>query len=198
MHSFDPGKFIGIERRLVSYENANRFIANQKNNLLSIAEAGIECRINIVVNESVGGIINYLLKLFNFCEGKNIEIRLLNNLNDTEKSQHTIKDVLSRLGASKINKTQKNGSSNYTCKYKLSNGQFLTTKISHQYYLNEICDHCHKKVFCKEGFYGMRLERRKNGYCVRLCIYRNDEEVLMPWREFILSRQAEGIKKLIK
>jgi hypothetical protein len=70
----------------------------------------------------------------------------------------------------------------------------LSAKISFPYFFAPVCDGCVIKKVCMEGFYGTRLERRRDGYYIRLCIYKHTPEVLLPWKEFVASNLVDQIR----
>lgn len=181
-----------IKKNLSWAENA---LENQFNNVKNIVESGIDSRINIVAYGDFDKTLKSVKTLLNLQKDRALEIRLLNNLVEPFESQEVIEDILKNLGASKINGYQRAGSSNVTNRYITSEGKILSVKIAFPYYLNSICSNCPVKDKCYEGFYGVRVERIMNEYYVRLCIYKQTTDVLIPWMDFINSPTVNEIQK---
>ncbi len=80
--------------------------------------------------------------------------------------------------------------------YEASDGFHFSTKVAFPYFFGGICDGCAIKKSCFEGFYGVRVERRADEYFVRLCIYKQTPDVVMPWQEFLGSGLAGKLRAM--
>jgi hypothetical protein len=129
-------------------------------------------------------------------KGHKFNIRLLNDLANIEKSQQIIRDVCQALGARAINEERRIGSSNVSVLWESKSGFRFSTKMSYLYFFEPTCAGCPLRPVCHEGFYGIRLERRGSDYWVRLCIYKQSPDVLMPWGVFLESELPEQFRKL--
>lgn len=195
MHNTSPGDLLKIEfikKTLAWAENA---LKNQYQNVENVVTASIPSRINIVACDSFEKTYDSVEKLLNLQKDGSPEIRLLNNLNEPFDSQWIIQKIITKLGAYKINKHQKAGSSNVTSTYITLQGKVISVKLAFPYYLESICDTCLIKDKCYEGFYGIRLERLMDEYYVRLCIYKQTKDVLIPWTDFVEGSTIKEIRK---
>lgn len=189
-----PEGLLNLELKKRSLSWARDALKNQFNNLKNIIAAGISARVNIVVYDDFEKTYNSVKEILKFQLNYQPEIRLLNNLSDKDRSQSVIKEVIYKLGGEMIGSIQKAGSSNVTKQYTLREEKIVSTKMTYPFHLKEMCDCCSKKQECHEGFYGVRIERIKEEYYVRLCIYKQTRDILIPWEEFINSKISETIK----
>lgn len=151
-------------------------------------------RLNVVAYGSFEKTLDSVQKLLELQKNNQPEVRLLNNLSNLSESQQVIQKIIENLGATEVNAYQRAGSSNVTSRYITLTEKVLSVKLAFPYFLNNICESCSIKDKCYEGFYGVRLERLRNNYYVRLCIYKQNDEILMPWNEFINRPVSEEIR----
>lgn len=195
MHDAEPEKFIQLEIKPRTLAWGAQSLSNQLANLQQICLAGLSARINTVVyngSENAMQVVKALERLY--IQGHRFELRLLNNLAKPEQSQQDILEVCRQYNATRDGSYRRAGSSNMTSNFVTPTGFNLSTKISFPYFFGPVCDGCVMKTDCMEGFYGIRLERRPNGYHIRLCIYKHSSDVLLPWQEFLASDLTEQIR----
>ena len=201
LHDSNPVSFLKLEtRKNVQLKWAIKSFNNQLKNITNAYEAGMMVRINTVAcgsYEQLKNMVDLLLSIKGKCNG--MEIRILNELGNIEKSQKLINKLLKQNEAELIETTKRIGSSNVVRKYRLGGKKLteISVKLAYPYYLDSICSSCKlKKTICSEGFYGLRMEKIDDSYFVRLCIYRQDGEVLLPWDRFVKSNLIGQINKL--
>jgi len=198
IHCLTPEDFLYLEEIKKTLSWAKKSLSNQKNNITNIAMIDLPLRINIVVYDDFRKTLNTIEELLLIQNRINFEIRLLNNLSDIAVSQATIKKLINYLQVKEVDAYQRSGSSNVTKLYQTNSGQKLSIKIAYPYYLKSVCAGCNLLKNCHEGFYGIRLEKRKSEYFVRLCIYKQTSDVLMPYNKFLASDLPKEIRKMIK
>ncbi len=195
MHNTSPSDLLKLESIKKTLSWAENALKNQYENIENVVTVGIPSRINIVACDSFKKTYDSVEELLNLQKNGNPEIRLLNNLNELSNSQRIIQKIITKLGAYEINKHQKAGSSNVTSQYITLQGKVISVKLAFPYYLECICNTCSIKDKCYEGFYGIRLERLMDEYYVRLCIYKQTKDVLIPWTDFIEGSTIKEIRK---
>ena len=193
-----PEKFLQLEIKNRQRKWAETSLNNQFQNIINLEIVGIPTRVNIVVYNNYISVYEVIEKLRLFQKVNYFEIRLLNDLNHVEISQGIISKVCDTLKVKEIQACQRSGSSNVTRYYHAKDGFKFSTKVSFPYFFAPICDDCCIKRNCLEGFYGVRVEKRKGEYFIRLCLYKQSSEVLMPWKVFINTGLAEKIKAISK
>ena len=173
---------------------------NQMRTISILNQLGIEPNINVVVYNDRKYLINLLNKLFSTKNKFGIALLPdLTNSNTFEYSQKVIRDVLDTLHCKKKKLRHRQGTSNTICEYITDTGTILqvkTTKIDGQpKWLHSICENCHNKEKCQEGFYGIRVENTEGKLMVRLCLYKSTADVLMPVDSFFYSNVYEELKQ---
>lgn len=194
IHDVVPQTFLELETRNHQFDWAVRALDSQRRNVISASEAGLEVRINTVVYNSASQALNVLNVFEDLQREHGFDIRLLNDLSNVDQSQSNIKEICQTLDAKEIGSSRRAGSSNATMKWQSYSGMKFSTKMAIRYFFSPLCGECKIKAQCHEGFYGIRLERRNDDYWVRLCIYKQGEDVLMPWQEFLKSDLAHHLK----
>lgn len=195
IHDSDPQKLIQLERNPRTLPWGRRSLGNQLANLKNACAVGITTRVNTVVYdqaETSRQVIASLEDLHN--NGYKFEIRLLNDLSQTELSQQQIEKIHLLLQSNSDGGYRRAGTSNLTKHFTTPSGLRYSAKISFPYFFDPVCGGCAIQKDCKEGFYGLRLEKRQDDYYVRLCIYKQTRQVLMPWHEFLASDLARQIR----
>jgi len=190
--SLDPAKMVKIESTGRNSSWIKLVIGNTIKNIERLKNTGIKSRINLVANDRT--ILDEIKRVKTFT-GSDFEIRILNNLNKAEETDALVQDILSEINAVKKSSYKKKSSSSKTIYYNTNLGE-ISIKQSSTFYFPYLCDKCDLKDKCYEGFYGIRLEKRNGEYFVRLCLYRNDDEVLMPYKEFLNSELKDKYLKL--
>ena len=196
IHDATPQSFLQLETRRREFGWAVRALESQKRNLVTASKAGLKVRVNTVAYSSREQIHQVLDSLGDLQRQYNFDIRLLNDLANIEKSQQIIRDVCQALSAKPFKEERRSGSSNTTVFWEAEGGFRFSTKMSYQYFFDQVCDGCTVKEQCYEGFYGIRIERRMSDYWVRLCIYKHTQDILMPWKAFLQSETAKKFKAL--
>lgn len=177
---------------------------NQLFTINALNELGIEVTINIVVFNDKKYILNILENLFSY-QKKNYRFNIallpeLSNQNTFDYSQKTINAILDHLQCKKITLKHRKGTSNTVCEYETKNGRYLQVKTTKPTgmpkWLNNLCSTCKNKEQCQEGFYGIRVEKRREQFFIRLCLYRSDPMVLMTLDQFINSSVYREIRAI--
>lgn len=187
IHNTEAEGFLALETKNRTLAWAERSLGNQFDNLRKISDVGIPLRVNVVVHGDYKEMSKILSSLLDLQSHLNLEIRLLNDLENILESQHIISRLIKDARAILLSSNRRGGSSNTTDFYQAASGKKISVKISYPYFLPAVCQGCPIRAEnkCHEGFYGVRLEERLSELYVRLCIYRQDSHVLLPWREFM-------------
>lgn len=186
VHDSLPQDFVALEKRRRNLSWAVRSLDAQKLNIANACQAGLEVRINVVAYHSAEKVLDVVDYLKDLQQQHGFNIRILNNLDDAVKSQVFIRTVCDRLGAVEVSSYRRAGTSNVTKSFSTTSLVSFSTKVSFPFFFDYVCRDCPLRP-CPEGFYGVRIERRKEGYFVRLCIYRHSPDVLMHWKTFLES-----------
>lgn len=200
IHDVSPLSLLNIESRAHGLDWANGVIQNQLTNISNAVKAGIEVRTNTVVYGDCDNTLEVINALKILARTNWFEIRLLNDLSNIEKSKRVILQICDKLNTRTIRAYQKIGSSNVTKYHQAIDGLEIAIKQSFSYFFNPVCDGCpiRDRGECFEGFYGLRLERKNTGYFVRMCVYRQDSGVLMPWKKFLSSDLPKKLKDIFR
>lgn len=197
MSEASPEHFLATEARKRSLDWATTALQNQIKNLVNLYWAGLPTRVNIVAHGEVKNIRQIFDFLKTLQSTYQFEIRLLNELTNIHQSQEAISLIIAELKAKPVDSYRRAGSSNATQRYKAENGFEFSTKLSFPYFFESICKGCllREQKKCFEGFYGPRVELRQDGYYVRLCLYQQTPNVLIPWKEFAGSGLADKLRE---
>lgn len=198
MHDASAPSFLSLESRTRSMDWALRSMEAQKSNLVNASRAGLVTRVNAVAYRSAEHALEVLRSLKDLQQEFGIEVRLLNDLTKTAESQEFILRAIELLEAEERGAYRRAGSSNVTKYFRCPSGFEFSVKVAHPYFFGPVCDGCALKRVCFEGFYGVRVERRADGYYVRLCIYKQSSDVLMPWRQFLQSKIITSMTETMK
>ncbi|MEK7635929.1 MAG: radical SAM protein [Patescibacteria group bacterium] len=196
INDVSPERFLELETRKRHWEWAEKSLNNQLQNIINLGIAEIPVRVNVIVYSNYISICEVIEKLKFLQRVNYFEIRLLNNLNQIEISQEIISKVRKTLEVKEIQIYQRSGSSSVTRYYRAKDGFEFSTKIAFPYFFTQICDDCSIKQNCLEGFYGVRIEKIKEEYFVRLCLYKQSSDVLMPWKVFVDTGLAKKVKTI--
>ncbi|TDW84530.1 cyclic pyranopterin phosphate synthase [Kribbella pratensis] len=126
-----------------------------------------------------------------------ISVRLLNSLDDGDKSIDAIHELLVELKARPIGIDVTAGASGWRTAYRLPSGRVVFFKQIRPVRLPETCAGCrfNNGTDCEEGYYGVRLYRDRVGtFQVGVCIQRMD--LCLPVEEFVRSDLREEILAL--
>jgi MoaA/NifB/PqqE/SkfB family radical SAM enzyme len=170
-----------IKRNKIWCEN---ILKNTTENIKKLKNRGIKTKINFVVNKYQD--IKEIKEIKKYV-GDEVELRLLNNLSSAKKTDKIIKKIIKDLHGIEKSSYKRKSSSSKTIYYNTQIGE-LSIKKSSTFYFNDLCNNCPIKNSCYEGFYGIRVEKRKRKHYIRLCLYRNDKEVLMTYQKFLKSK----------
>lgn len=193
-----PESFLVAETRKRSVGWATTALQNQIKNLVNLQQVGLPTRVNVVAH----GEMKNVRQVFDFFKilrtTYQFEARLLNDLTNINQSQEVISSIIAELKAKPINSYRRAGTSNVTQYYKAENGFEFSTKLSFPYFFEPVCKGCiiREQKKCFEGFYGPRIELRQDGYYVRLCLYQQTSNVLIPWKKFIGSGLIEELRQI--
>jgi molybdenum cofactor biosynthesis enzyme MoaA len=201
---------ISIPEILSNTENAekNKFIFNKQIHTIEYLNSiGVDVDINIVTYNDEYSLENVVKRLYRLKKENNLifDMILLPNINDIKdysNSISTIRQFCDKLELIKQKTFNVEGTSNALEKY-VSNSvgeiYIKTTKLTGKpFLLSSMCSKCRIKDICQEGFYGIRLESRNNKIYVRLCIHQDTEKVVMPFHDFVKSKQYKELYKIWK
>ena len=176
---------------------------NQVSNIKILNDLGVQVDVNVAVFSDFL-YTKYVIETLQLIkkEGLRFQIYLLPNLlsDHYQSSIDIIDNICDNLGYRQQNLCQLSGISNAVKVFENSSGDSLyvktTAKNNEVYTFPYICNECNKRAHCKEGFYGIRLEKRAGKYFVRLCLIKNTPDVLMPFDKFKNDPVWEELKKL--
>ncbi|NUS72981.1 MAG: radical SAM protein [Corynebacteriales bacterium] len=126
-----------------------------------------------------------------------LQVRLLNSLDQGDRSIIAIFRILERLGARSINHRVTAGASGYRTVFHLTDGREIHFKRIRSVRLPDTCASCqwNNPKDCQEGYYGLRMYRATDGrYMVGVCIQRMD--LCQPVEQFVNSPLAEEVIRL--
>lgn len=197
INEVSPERFLIAESQKRNLNWALNSLQNQIKNLVNLYEAGLPTRVNTVAYGEIKSVKQVFEFLRTLQSTYQFEVRLLNDLTNVKQSQEVISYIIAELGAEPIHSYRRAGSSNVTQYYRTENGFEFSTKLSFSYFFEPICKSCiiRERKECFEGFYGPRVELRQGGYYIRLCLYQQTSNVLMPWEKFISSGLANELRK---
>lgn len=175
---------------------ALRGLNAQQANIINADKAGISVRANVVVYDGADNALRVIKMLRALPVA--LEIRLLNDLSNVVQTKREIDAVCAVLEATHVGTERRAGTSNVSTQMRGSDGFMFSVKLSYPYFFDAVCGSCTMKSECLEGFYGLRLERRGGEYTVRLCIYKQTADLLMPWREFLQTDLAARMRDLYR
>ncbi|MCC8138347.1 MAG: radical SAM protein [Clostridiales bacterium] len=174
---------------------SDQFLQNQIGNIRTLNLLGMEPDVNVVVFSDLA-YTKYVLETLRSVQrkGSRFHIYLLPNLNDrdNERSRSTIYDVCREMGFHEVLRpVDFEGISNSSLQMGNDDGEILfvksTRKNNQVYMFPPVCENCECREKCREGFYGLRLEKRNGIYFIRLCLIKNTDDVLIPFRRFLDS-----------
>lgn len=192
-----PERFLATETQRRSLDWATTALQNQIKNLINLHRTGLPTRVNVVAHgemKNVRQVFDFLKTLQSTYQ---FEIRLLNDLTNVKQSQEVISSIVAELRAKPVSSYRRAGSSNVTQYYRAENGFEFSIKLSFPYFFEPTCKECaiREQKKCFEGFYGPRIELRQHGYYIRLCLYRQTSDVLIPWKKFLDLGLAEELRR---
>ena len=197
IHDASPQDFLALETRKRGIGWAMNSLENQRQNCLNAAQAGLRTRVNVVLHSSTEKALSVLEMLTPIQEQAKIGVRILNGLSAIDRSKSAIRSLCQALEAAPVSSSLRKGSSNKVDTWVSSDGFQFEIKEEYSYFLDAICGGCHMKHQCREGFYGIRVEVRGGKYFVRLCLYKNSSDVLMPLEDFLVSPVAKAYKETL-
>ncbi len=187
-----PNDLLSFQRGK-SWSWAEKSIKRQKEIIRAARELGGKVKINSVI--SSGKDIDRCLGIYDFAKTNNIPIRFLADLNNKDVSLDNILYIVKeRIFAKKFKEKVTIGSSNKTSYYRDKDGFEFGVKEIRENKLKTLCADCKDK--CLENFYGVRLERIKGAFFVRLCIDRKDGKSLLKLEDFLDSDYLKEIISL--
>jgi molybdenum cofactor biosynthesis enzyme MoaA len=196
MHDASPQTFVQLEVRSRPISWGIQAIESQRINVANVCEAGLQARVNVVAYHSAAQILEVMAHLRDLQIAHGFEIRILNDLSKVEVSQGYIREVCDELQAVEVSSYRRAGTSNVTRTYRTPSQVSFSTKVAYPFFFEPVCDGCTERP-CQEGFYGIRIELRDSGYFVRLCIYKQTSDVLMPWQQFLASELPRQMREAL-
>lgn len=167
---------------------------NQLQNIKEINDIEVNVDVNVVVFSDYL-YTKYVIDTLNALKAQGLvfHIYLLPNLSPDkyEYSTMIIDRVLKNMGYKKDYTCSGESISNTSKRYHDAAGNQLFVKTTEKnqkvYQLSGFCDKCEKKTICREGFYGLRLEKRQGIHYIRTCLIRDTEDTLIPLSRFFSS-----------
>jgi len=171
--------------RFANVKRAERKIIALRESIETAARVGIRASANIVVpHEGHAPRVTRLLDEY----APSLSVRLLNSLDDGQRSIEAIESILAGLRAVPVAHHVTAGVSGSRTAYELPNGRIVWFKQIRKVRLPQTCATCrlNNDTDCEEGFYGVRLYRdTTRTFQVGVCIQRMD--LCMPLDEFVTS-----------
>jgi hypothetical protein len=158
-------------------------------------------KINTVI--SIQKDLPRVLGVIEWAKDNNIPIRLLPELANIRESTIAALHLCRLIEAKEINRYYTLGSSSYISSYCMPDGYVFNIKHIREFYLEKtMCLNCSIKRAgkCTEKFYGIRLEKCKNGsnkpkLFIRLCLHRTDSSTYLNINDFFASSQFREIQE---
>ncbi len=180
--------------RFANVRLAKRKIEALRASMRVAVELGIKASANIVVpGYDHASRVSRLLSEYS----QEVSVRLLNSLDDGQKSIDAINKILDDLDATPVARHVTAGVSGSRMAYQLPSGRIIWFKQIRSVRLPETCSTCsfNNDTDCQEGFYGVRLYRdAAGGFQVGVCIQRMD--LCMPVDEFVVSELCQEVRSL--
>ena len=151
-------------------------IETQLANLKFIRKRNILTKINIVAMD-----IDCVKESVNLLSASEpgINIILLNNIYERDKSENVMKEFLHESKAIETGCVERENTSNKMKEYMIpGHACHLYVKTFYKYKHEIYCQNCNE-VNCYEGYYGMRLEKYKGRYYIRTCLQRDDNRLMI-------------------
>lgn len=167
---------------------------NQLKNIKIINDMEINVDVNVVVFSDYL-YTKYVIDTLNALKSQGLifHIYLLPNLTPEKYEYSTviIERVLKNMGYTKDYICTGENISNSSKRYHDASGNQLfvktTEKNNRVYMLPGFCDKCEKRSVCREGFYGLRLEKRNGIHYIRTCLIEDTEKTMIPLTRFFSS-----------
>lgn len=181
-------------KKNTDFTSTESIFQNQLENIKIINKLGIHVDVNVVVF-SDKMYTKYVVNTLNALNEQKMlfHIYLLPNLTPGKnlKSIQVIKEVLEDMCYKEEYLSSGINISNASRRYRDEKGNQLfvkTTEKDHKVYmLPGFCDKCEQRDVCLEGFYGLRLEKRKGIHYIRTCLLGDTREALIPLSDFFES-----------
>jgi len=182
------------------------YLDNQRALADMLRKNRVKAEANIAILDNDKRMHRLMVYLLNSDISDYFNLTLLPNLSNKieyEKSKKVISHLKQTLGLYEVDVLERSGTSGRTQVFTSKRGQNVLIKDTKDdqgrvFQPLSICANCPDvcKKECLEGFYGVRLEQQKGKYYARLCLYRDDENALMPLDSFTPSEIAQEIKRL--
>lgn len=151
-------------------------IETQLANLKIIRKRNILTKINIVATDIAR--VKESVNLLSASE-PGINIILLNNIYERDKSENVMKEFLYESKAIETGCVERKNTSNKMKEYIIpGRACHLYVKTFYKYKHEIYCQNCNE-ANCYEGYYGMRLEKYKGRYYIRTCLQRDDNRLMI-------------------
>lgn len=178
-------------------EWCTKMVARKQENLRNASMSPISTKINTVVMRS-----DITSRVLDFALTNKLPIRMMRNLNDIENTEEIIQRLLREKGLTPIINQIATGDSGgagtlYGYRDYIDQPDVRVKRFG-DVYLESICTGCPLKGTekCREKFYGVRFGKSIAGeHEVRLCIDRNDGEVVMPMQDFLRSNHINSLQE---
>lgn len=195
-------EYAAVQHPSISREKWAAFKLKQSKEAIAAArENGITVKSNCVMSDASHA--ERIKSLIERAHNEGFSLRILNDLGNGDESIDAIYNLLAELGAEPIRRKLVAGASGAATYYRFPNGQEIGFKQIRKERLPETCKGCDldKNGKCEEGYYGMRLYKRKKSssdipvegevlepeieYVMGVCIQRMD--LAQPTDEFYKS-----------
>ncbi len=224
MHSLDPERFLRFQlgrgvwwrekakksgkalpaselkrTKMTKLKWAQNQIENQKAMIREARESGVEVKMNTVISNADD--IENAAEIFEWAKKEGIPLRLLNDLGNGLESINAIRVFLDTIDAQEVLRKVSIGLSACSTVYRTPDGYEFAFKQIRDMKLESMCRSCPRGEdgTCEEQFYGVRLQKGKNGkYYVVLCIQESQEETQMPLEDFLESPQFREIQSYMQ
>lgn len=176
-------------------------LARQLNAVRIAKDHGVTVKANLVIATTED--YERARTVYEWARETGVELRLLNELSLADESEMAVLGLLDELGAIPIERRKTHGTSGYSDVYRTRDGTNITFKRIGDVFLPAMCDGCTiRETVCHERFYAIRLEyrvlRHTPEFLVRLCLHRQDPDVVVPINQFLNGPLLEAVKDQIE
>lgn len=186
-------------KKIDKIEWAKQQINRQLEMITATREKGVDVKMNSVISSDSD--IENAQEIFQWARENGIPLRLLNDLGNGMDSIDAIRKFIKQTGAREVLRKVSEGSSACSTVYRTDDGYEFAFKQIRDYKLETMCRTCPRAEdgTCEEQFYGIRLQKGKDGkFYVLLCVQESQPETQMPLEDFLESPQLKEIQKLLE
>jgi organic radical activating enzyme len=186
LHAVTPEQYVDMDliaqqlAKSHSYETAVKYANNKIRNKLQNLEQAVEAQknglIDGILTNTVMLNVEQSKQIISYCNDRELLPRIQRDLNEKVLSQKLLEELVKSLNAVCVKEIQAIGDSS-AAGYDYEYTDSVNKKTCHfrlkdfgNVYVNAMCGGCKKKnsIFCREKFYGVRIEPGKIRTCIDL------------------------------